>query len=177
MARILHLDASARGDSSLSRQLAKFFIEAWKKLHPNDTVVYRDVGRQPAPHVTEAWVVGAFTPPASHPKDARQAMAVSDALVDEFLGADRYVFGVPMYNFSVPSAFKAYIDQIVRVGRTFASDGKGLVQGKKMLVITARGGNYAPEVRRSHTTIKSPGFARSSASSASRTSPLYTPRD
>jgi FMN-dependent NADH-azoreductase len=144
MARILHLDASPRGERSISRQLSREFIEAWKRLHPNDSVLYRDVGRDPPPHVTEAWVVGAYTPAETHPADARAAMRLSDALVDEFLSADRYVFGVPMHNFSVSSTFKAYVDQIVRVGRTFGPDWKGLATGRKMLILTARGGSYTP---------------------------------
>jgi FMN-dependent NADH-azoreductase len=144
MSHILHLDASPRGERSISRQLSREFVEGWKRLHPGDSLVYRDVGHNPAPHVTEAWVVGAFTPPQGQPADAQAAMRTSDALIDEFLAAERYVFGVPMHNFSVPSTFKAYVDQIVRVGRTFAADWKGLVVGKKMLIVTARGGNYAP---------------------------------
>jgi FMN-dependent NADH-azoreductase len=144
MANLLHLDASPRGERSVSRQLTAAFIEEWKKLHPSDSVTYRDIGHNPPPHVTEAWVVGAYTPPETHPADARTAMQISDRFVDEFLAADRYVFGVPMHNFSVPSTFKAYIDQIVRVGRTFGVDWKGLVRGRKLLIITARGGDYTP---------------------------------
>lgn len=144
MAGILHLDASPRGERSISRQLSREFIAGWKRLHPADTVVYRDVGHNLVPHVTEAWVVGAFTPPETHPADAQAAMRLSDVLIDEFLAADRYVFGVPMHNFGVPSTFKAYVDQIVRVGRTFSADGKGLALSKKMLIFSARGGNYAP---------------------------------
>ena len=143
MAHILHLDSSPRGERSISRQLSREFIEGWKRLHPGDAVVYRDLGHNPPPHVTEAWVVGAFTPPESHPADAQAAMRLSDALIDEFLAADRYVIGMPMHNFCMPSTFKAYVDQIVRVGRMFTREWKGLVLGKKMLVLTARGGNYA----------------------------------
>ena len=144
MAHILHLDASPRDERSISRQLSREFIEGWRQLHPTDSMVYRDVGRDPVPHVTEAWVVGAFTALDIRPADAQAAMRLSDVLIDEFLEADRYVFGVPMHNFSVPSTFKAYVDQIVRVGRTFSADGRGLASDKKMAIITARGGNYAP---------------------------------
>lgn len=144
MSRLLHLDASPRGERSLSRQLSGEFLEGWKRLHPSDTVIYRDVGHNPPPHVTEAWVVGAYAPPADQTPDSTAAMRLSDALVDEFLSADRYVFGVSMHNFSVPSTFKAYVDQVVRIRRTFSADWKGLVADKKMLVITARGGNYSP---------------------------------
>lgn len=146
MTRILHLDASPRGDRSVSRTLAKEFISNWQAAHPNDTVTYRDIGHHPVPFVTEAWIAGAFTPPEQHSPETAEAIRISDELVDEFLAADRYVFSIPMYNFSIPANFKAYLDQIVRVGRTFSfeADGsyKGLVQGKKMLIVTARGGSY-----------------------------------
>lgn len=148
MAHILHIDASPRGDRSYSRTLSKEFITQWKAENPNDTVTYRDLGRYPVPHVDEAWVGGAFMPPDMHTPEMSTAIGVSDELVDEFLAADRYVFGVPMYNLNVPSTFKAYIDQIVRSGRTFAvgPEGyKGLVDGKKMLFITARGSDFRPE--------------------------------
>lgn len=143
MARILHLDASPRDKRSISRLLSHEFMEASRRLHPADSVVYRDVGHCPVPHVTEAWVVGAFAPPKIQPADAQAAIQLSDVLVDEFLAADRYVFGIPMHNFSVPSTFKAYVDQIVRVGRTFSAE-NGLASGKKMVIFTARGGNFAP---------------------------------
>jgi FMN-dependent NADH-azoreductase len=144
MSHLLHVDASARGERSLSRQLTRELVDDWLRLHPEDSVAYRDVGREPVPHVTEAWVVGAYASPETHDADARSAMQWSDALVDEFLAADRYVFGVPMYNFGVPSTFKAYVDQIVRVGRTFGRDWKGLALGKKMVIVTVRGGDYSP---------------------------------
>ncbi|MDX2243401.1 MAG: FMN-dependent NADH-azoreductase [Leptolyngbyaceae cyanobacterium bins.302] len=146
MTHILHVDASPRGERSISRTLAKQFISDWQTAHPNDTVTYRDIGHHPVPFVTEAWIAGAYTPPEQHSPESVEAMRISNELVDEFLAADRYVFSVPMYNFSIPANFKAYLDQIVRVGRTFSveADGsyQGLVQGKKLLIITARGGSY-----------------------------------
>lgn len=148
MARILHLDSSPRGDRSMSRALSQEFIDAWKTSHPEDTVQYRDVGRHPVPHVDENWIAGAFTPPETHTPEAAAAIKLSEDLVKEFLGSDRFVFGIPMYNLNVPSTFKAYIDQIVRVNRTFAMDEngyRGLVDGsKKMLVIASRGGSFKP---------------------------------
>ena len=145
MAHILHLDASPRGDRSVSRTLATEFITGWKTAHPSDTVAYRDIGHTALPFVTEPWIAAAYSPPEQHTPEQAEAIRVSNELVDEFLAADRYVFSVPMYNFSIPANFKAYVDQIVRVGRTFSieADGyKGLVHGKKMLIITARGGSY-----------------------------------
>lgn len=144
MTRILHLDASPRGDRSLSRSLAAQFAEARRAHHPDDTITYRDLGREPVPHVTEAWVEGAYTPEDQRSEAAVQAMRISDALVDELLAADLILLSTPMYNLNIPSTLKAYIDQIVRVGRTFTMDMKGLVQDKRMLVITARGGVYQP---------------------------------
>lgn len=148
MANILHIDSSPRGERSFSRKFTHEFVTAWKNAHSGDTVTYRDLGHNPVPHVDESWIAAAFTPPDARPPELTKAIELSDTLVDEFLAADRYVFGVPMYNFNVPSVFKAYIDQIVRVGRTFAvteqGDFKGLVDGKKLLVVTARGGNFSP---------------------------------
>jgi FMN-dependent NADH-azoreductase len=148
MAHILHIDSSPRGERSFSRKFAAEFVSAWKNAHPGDKVTYRDLGHNPVPHVDESWIASAFTPPDARTPELTKAIEVSDSLVDEFLAADRYVFGVPMYNFNIPSTFKAYIDQIVRVGRTFAVDAdgsfRGLVEGKKMLIVTARGGDFSP---------------------------------
>ncbi|WP_293099494.1 FMN-dependent NADH-azoreductase [Moorena sp. SIO3I6] len=149
MTHILHIDASPRGDRSISRQLSNRFIQTWKSFYPDDTVSYRDLGHNPVPHVDEKWIAAAFCPPEKRTPELVEAIKVSDTLVDEFLAADRYVFGIPMYNFNVPSTFKAYIDQIVRFNRTFTFDEpgqyRGLVpQGKKMLIFTARGGSFSP---------------------------------
>jgi FMN-dependent NADH-azoreductase len=146
MTHLLHIDSSPRGDRSHSRRMTREFIEQWKQVHPGDTVTYRDIGRNPIPHVDEPWIAAAFTPPEEHTPELREAIHLSDRLVDEFLAADIYVIGVPMYNFSVPSVFKAYIDQIVRVGRTVAFEPddaanvfQPLVLGKKMFIVEARG--------------------------------------
>ena len=146
MKRLLHIDSSPRGDRSHSRRLTREFVEQWKQAHPSDVVTYRDIGRNPVPHVDESWIAAAFTPPEQRTPELWDAIRTSDLLVDEFLAADIYVIGIPMYNFSVPSTFKAYIDQIVRIGRTFAFEFDGtaniykpLVLGKKMFVVEARG--------------------------------------
>ncbi|MDX2097247.1 MAG: FMN-dependent NADH-azoreductase [Leptolyngbyaceae cyanobacterium bins.59] len=147
MATILHLDTSPRGERSISRSLTKEFMTGWAASHPDDTVIYRDIGHDVPPPVSETWIAGAFSPPEKHTPEIAETMRLSDQLIDEFMAADRYVIGVPMYNFSIPANFKAYIDQILRVGRTFVvEDGnyKGLALNKKMLVLTARGGAYPP---------------------------------
>jgi FMN-dependent NADH-azoreductase len=145
MSTLLHIDSSARGERSVSRELTHDFANAWQKAHPGGEIIYRDLGRKPVPLMSETMIVANFTPPNALSAELREALAISDELISELETANEYVFGVPMYNFSVPAAFKAYIDQIVRVGRTFAVDEsgyKGLVLGKKATVITSSGGVY-----------------------------------
>jgi FMN-dependent NADH-azoreductase len=153
MPHLLHLDSSPRSFSttgsyqSVTRMLTQEFVTAWKSKHENETVTYRNVGHDPVPPVDEQWITAAYTPPEQRTPELINALQTSDSLIDEFLAADICVFGIPMYNFSVPSTFKAYIDQIVRVTRTFAIDAqgfKGLANGRKIIVITARGGNFRP---------------------------------
>ncbi|GAB4134132.1 MAG: FMN-dependent NADH-azoreductase AzoR1 [Cyanobacteria bacterium J069] len=146
MSHLLHIDSSPRGERSHSRRLTREFVEAWKQAYPEDLVTYRDVGRNPVPHLDERWIAAAYTPPEQHTPELQDAIHVSDRLVDEFLAADVYVIGIPMYNFSIPATLKAYIDQIVRIGRTFELEPgnienayKPLVLNKKMFIITARG--------------------------------------
>jgi len=147
MSTILIITASPRGKRSVTRTLTTKFADLRAQRRPQDTILLRDIGHHPVPHVTEPWVVGAFAPADAQTAASKAAIAVSDQLVDEFLSADRYVFGVPMYNFNIPSTFKAYIDQIVRAGKTFAlgpNGYEGLVKNKKALFITSSGGSYAP---------------------------------
>ena len=146
MANILHLDSSPRGNRSRSRLLSKEFISKWRSLHPEDIVTYRDLRTSVIPHVTEEWIAADYTPLPEQTPEMSRTLKLSNDLVDEFLASDICIFGVPMYNFSIPSGFKAYIDYIVRVGRTFAiEDGafKGLVKNKKIVFITARGDRYS----------------------------------
>lgn len=146
MAHVLQIDSSPRGGRSRSRQLARELVDAWLKAHPGDTLAYRDIGQNPVPHIDEGWIAAAYTPPTQRSPELQNAIDLSDRLVDELLAADVYVLGVPMYNYSIPSVLKAYIDQIVRIGRTFEFmpenpeyPYKPLVVGKKMFIITARG--------------------------------------
>ncbi len=145
---LLHLDASPRGARSHSRKLGQEFLAAWRAAHPQGQVIVRDVGQEPPPFVTEAWVEGAFAPADSHSPAARQAIAVSNQYVDELLAADQLVITTPIYNLSLPAALKAWIDQIVRVGRTFgfASGGgyEGLARNKRALIIVASGSDFRP---------------------------------
>jgi len=145
MPTLLHLDSSARGERSVSRQLTRDFAASWKQAYSGAEVIYRDIGHNPVPFVSETFIAAAFTPPDALSPELGAAIAVSNELIAELQTATEYVWGVPMYNFSVPAAFKAYIDQIVRVGQTFAVDesgSKGLLTGKKATIITSSGGAY-----------------------------------
>lgn len=148
MAVLLHVDSSPRGERSRSRKLAKEFIAAWRELHPEEEIIYRDLKESPIPHVTEEWIEADFTPPEALNSKMIDILKLSNELVDEFLAAEHCLFSVPMYNFSIPSNFKAYIDNIVRFGRMFTVENgqfKGLAEGRKVLFITARGVEYGAD--------------------------------
>jgi FMN-dependent NADH-azoreductase len=142
---LLHIDASPRSARSRSRQLGQQFTAAWRAARADSRIVSRDVGHEPPPFITEAWVEGAFAPEDEQSPAAREAIAVSNRYVDELLAADELVITTPIYNLSLPAALKAWLDQIVRAGRTFAMDGggfKGLAAGKRATVIVASGSDF-----------------------------------
>ncbi|MFS8184689.1 FMN-dependent NADH-azoreductase [Pseudovibrio denitrificans] len=146
MPQLLYVSSSVRPDTSQSNKLGQIFCQYISELTPETTVVTRDVGINPPSHPDAAYTVANYTPPDERTPAMQSALAQSDMLIDELLSSDQLVFSVPMYNFSVPSTFKAYIDNLVRVGRTFiaAENGvfQGLLTGKKALFITARGAAY-----------------------------------
>lgn len=132
MSYLLHIDASSLDEASVSRQVARSFRDEWK-----GPVVHRDLAVSPAPHLSAAGITARTTEQA-------EAMAVQDELIEEFLGADAYVFTVPMYNLTMPSVFKAWLDQIMVAGRTLSFDGPPPTLGRPATVISARGGGYGP---------------------------------
>lgn len=118
-------------------------------MHPDGAVTYRDLGHNPVLPIDESWIAASFSPSEQVSPELSAALNISNELIDELLAAELYVFGIPMYNYSIPANFKAYIDQIVRVRRTFmvSPNGyEGLLKDKKMLVITTRGGSYSGEI-------------------------------
>lgn len=129
MTNLLHIDASARPHGSEThpygshtRRLTARFIARWRALRPDDEIVYRDIGQQAPAPVSGAWIHAAFTKPEQREPWMIEILRPSDVLIDELLRADIIVAGVPMYNFGMPAQFKAYIDNIIRVGRTFGFD-------------------------------------------------------
>jgi FMN-dependent NADH-azoreductase len=146
MSRLLQLDASPL-ESSISRELAREYVATWRAAHPSDTVLYRDLAVLTPTPINQAWVHASYTPPDARTAEQTALLAPSDELIDELASADEIVIGVPMHNFSIPSALKLWIDQIVRSGRTFtygASGATGLLQGKKATLLVATGGVYSP---------------------------------
>jgi FMN-dependent NADH-azoreductase len=147
MPTLLHLDSSPAGDNSVSRALTAEFVKNWQAANPEGTVVTRDLTTTPLKPVTGLWIGAAYTPEDKRSAEQKSELALSDTLVEELLSADEYVIGTPMYNFGVPGAMKLWIDQIARVGITFAYvDGapKGLLTGKKASFLVATGGEYGP---------------------------------
>jgi len=143
--KLLHIDASPRRDS-VSRQLTASFVANWKKRNPGGEVTYRDLGATPNPLVTEDWIYGQYTDPTKRSHAQQDAINVSDTLIAELTAADVIVIGDPMHNLGMSAPLKTWIDQVVRAGKTFsygASGPLGLVTGKKVFVLTSRGGSYA----------------------------------
>jgi len=144
---LLLLNVSPRGERSGSRKLANEFLEAWRAAHPHGRIIVRDIGVNPPPSVSEAWIAGAFSPRDQHTPAMREAIGVSDALVDELLAATEIVIATPIYNLNIPAALKLWIDQVVRAGRTFivdASGRKGLLTGRAAKVLVSSGGDFRP---------------------------------
>ena len=137
MSYLLHIDSSSLGEASVSRQVAQSFLEGW-----DGKVVHRDLAAAPVPHISAAGVTARDTDPARYTDEQAAAAALQDTLIGELLGAGAYLFTVPMYNLTLPSAFKAWLDQILVFGRTIG--GSSPVAGRPAVVISARGGSYGP---------------------------------
>lgn len=145
MPTLLHIDSSPLGEASISRHLTAEFVEQWQLANPDGKVITRDLTTSGLTALDGQWIGAAYTPEAARTPEQKQALALSDTLIDELFAADEYVLGVPMHNFSIPGTFKLWIDQIARAGKTFAyADGapKGLLTGKKATFLIASGGVY-----------------------------------
>jgi FMN-dependent NADH-azoreductase len=146
MTKILHIQSSPNLQASASRALSSRFVAEYGENHPGTTVVERDLALDTVPHLGVDLLGGMFGKPETHTPAQAAAVKLSDTLVAELMAADILVLGVPMYNFGLPSNLKAWIDHVVRAGKTFQYvDGKpqGMVTGKKAYVFTASGGVYS----------------------------------
>ncbi|WP_394791123.1 FMN-dependent NADH-azoreductase [Rhodoferax sp.] len=142
MPKLLVVETSPRGDSSVSRHMTRSFVADWRDAHPQGEAVVRDLAVTALPHVNAPWLAAYFTLEEKHSPEMKDALRMSDTLVAEILTADHIVIATPVYNYNVPAALKSWIDHIVRKGYTLGFDGKGLVTGKKATVLIASGGVY-----------------------------------
>jgi len=143
---ILHISSSSRGDASYSNRVSARVLDELRSRNPGATVTVRNLAHDPLPHIDDDFVAATRAPGGPQTERQRALLAQSDALVDELLGADVVVIGAPMINFTIPSNLKTWIDNVARAGRTFSyseAGPKGLVTGKQVIVVAARGGVYS----------------------------------
>lgn len=146
MSRVLIIESSARQQDSVSRQLTREFTQQWQAAHPTDTLALRDLALNPVPHLDADLLGGWMKPEAQRSAAEVQALLRSNELTDELLAADVLVLAAPMYNFTIPSTLKAWLDHVLRAGITFKytpTGPQGLLSGKRAIVLTARGGIHA----------------------------------
>ncbi|KMN29732.1 FMN-dependent NADH-azoreductase [Chromobacterium sp. LK1] len=146
--KLLHLDSSILAANSVSRQLSAVVADTLRQRHANVETSYRDLASQPIAHLSGEIIGANFTAEADWTATQRSEAALSNELIEEFLAADVVVIGAPMYNFSIPSQLKAWVDRVAATGRTFkyTENGPvGLAGGKKVIVVSSRGGVYSTE--------------------------------
>ena len=143
MTKVLHVSASVNGENSNSRQIALKLIDRIKAADSSATVIERDTNEAVVSAITGETVGAYYTPAENRSEAQKKGIAASDKMVAEIMDADVLVIGAPMYNFSIPSTLKAWVDLIARVGVTFnyTENGPvGLVEGKKAYIVAATGG-------------------------------------
>ncbi|WP_059009992.1 FMN-dependent NADH-azoreductase [Streptomyces specialis] len=143
MATLLHLDSSLNGENSVSRDVTRTFRTAWEEQHPEGTVVYRDLAASPLPHIDAGAYYASFTPADQHTPEQRAQFALRDELARELETADAVVIGAPLYNYAIASSLKAWLDHVIIIGRN-ASTADSPLTGKPVVVVSSRGGSYAP---------------------------------
>ena len=145
--KLLHVDASILGRNSVSRQLSAAIVKRLREAHPDIEITYTDLGAQPIGHLTGAHLAAAQGATPESPA-LLEDLARGGRALEDFLAADILVVGAPMYNFSISSQLKAWIDRIAVAGRTFRYTEKGpegLAGAKKVIVASSRGGFYGPQ--------------------------------
>lgn len=146
MATLLQINSSVFSDNGNSSQLSNEFVQQWQANNPDGKVVVRDLAQNPAPHLDATRIQALFSPAEERTAEQQAVVDFADSLVSEIEAADVIVVGVPMYNFGVPSALKAYFDHLARAGVTFKytdTGPVGLLRNKPVYILAARGGLYA----------------------------------
>lgn len=146
MKKVLVINSSARSLNSQSRKLTEVFIDHWKSIHTNPVISFRELGNTDVPHINEGWITAAFKREATRSEEEIKVLETSNTYISELREADVIVLGSPMYNWSIPSALKAYIDQILRVNETFKVDRTnmqhpyiGMLENKTLFLLLSRG--------------------------------------
>jgi FMN-dependent NADH-azoreductase len=143
MATLLHIDSSVfPSGGSASRAVAEAFRKTWQEQHPDGTVIYRDLASNPVPHITADAHTAGFADPAAHTPEQAAAFAERVKLIEELEQADAVLIGAPMYNFTIPSTLKAWLDNVILIGRTAGEAHSA--KGTPVTVVASRGGSYAP---------------------------------
>jgi FMN-dependent NADH-azoreductase len=151
--QLLHLDSSILGANSASRELTADVVATESRRVPGLTVVYRDLVADPLWHISGKHLGGAQAGEIELPSGLQQDIASGQAALAEFLASDIVVIGAPMYNFTIPSQLKAWIDRIAVAGQTFRygpNGPEGLAGGKKVIIVSTRGGIYAEGTAAAH---------------------------
>jgi FMN-dependent NADH-azoreductase len=146
MKKILNIVTSVKGKDSFTIKLSTAIIEKLNADYPGSTVLTHDLAKNPFPNFEETLLGGFYTPEANRTKEQQEAVKHSDQAIKEVMDADILVIGVPMYNFSIPSTLKAWIDHIARRGATFQYTEKGiegLIKGKQVILAIASGSVYS----------------------------------
>ena len=143
--QILRIDSATTGEASVSRKLTDLIAAHFREKYPDATWVERDFATDPLPHIDGARTGAIRRPREAHDADMQAAFPAERAVLDEFLASDIVILGVPMYNFSVPSSIKAWIDRLGVPGVTFSyseAGPEGLAGGRRVIVASSRGGAY-----------------------------------
>jgi FMN-dependent NADH-azoreductase len=144
MATLLHIDSSLfPQDASVSRDVTASFRKTWEAENPDGTVIYRDLSTNPLPHLDGLAASAGFTAPADRTPEQAAAFELRDELAGELERADAVLIGAPMYNFTIPSTLKAWLDQALIIGRTSGTEAPSAA-GKPATVVASRGGGYGP---------------------------------
>ncbi len=146
--KLLHLDSSILADNSVTRELSAVVANTLRQRHANVETSYRDLAANPIAHLSGEIVGARFAPESDWTATQRSEAALSDQLIEEFLAADVLVIGAPMYNFSIPTQLRSWIDRVFAAGRTFKyteTGPVGLVKDKKVVLVSARGGVHSGE--------------------------------
>lgn len=163
---LLVINASGRTSRSVTRRLTARFVSTWTELHPEAEILHRDLLSSPPALVNETWIAAAFAEPASRSGIMNDALRLSETLIEEIITADVILIGTPMYNFGMPATLKAWFDQVIRVGRTFAFEPESenpyrpLLASKPVIIATAVGdGTLLPGGALEHLNFLEPHLA------------------